>query len=49
MQDDTECPDGHDDSKSVVISSDSGEDLDDPVKVHLLCNQNERQDNLLLV
>ena len=28
---------GHDHSESVVISSDSGEDFDDPVNVHFLC------------
>ena len=29
-------------------NSDSGEDLDDPVKVHLLCTQNKRQDEFIV-
>ena len=40
MQDDTIRVGGlgrRDHSESVVISSDSGEDFDDPVKVHFLC------------
>ena len=39
MQDDAEHTNGHDSSASVVISSDSGEDFDDPVKVCFPCIQ----------